>query len=88
MVVRTSKKKADIAVSRSRLDWLILRPSLLTDDPAEGTSRLDPLSSMVRYLVLTSRRSPLNCFTNRVLASSTLEPCQAEMLFEPVCAQD
>ncbi len=34
------KKKADIALSRSDLDWLILRPSLLVDDPGIGTVSL------------------------------------------------
>jgi uncharacterized protein YbjT (DUF2867 family) len=34
------KKKADIAHSRSDLDWLILRPSLLVDDPGIGTVSL------------------------------------------------
>lgn len=36
------KKKADIALSRSDLDWLILRPSLLVDDPGIGTVSLGP----------------------------------------------
>ncbi|MGN9865367.1 NAD(P)H-binding protein [Bacillus swezeyi] len=36
------KKKADIALSRSDLDWLILRPSLLVDDPGTGTVSLGP----------------------------------------------
>ncbi|WP_327678402.1 NAD(P)-binding oxidoreductase [Streptomyces sp. NBC_00467] len=34
------KKQADIALSRSDLDWLILRPSLLVDDPGTGTVSL------------------------------------------------
>lgn len=34
------KKRADIALSRSDLDWLILRPSLLVDDPGVGTVSL------------------------------------------------
>ncbi|MGI5447694.1 SDR family oxidoreductase [Streptomyces sp. CA-243310] len=38
----TVKKQADIALSRSDLDWLILRPSLLTDDPGMGTVSLGP----------------------------------------------
>ncbi|WP_417330553.1 NAD(P)H-binding protein [Halomonas cupida] len=38
----TAKKKADIALSRSELDWLILRPSLLVDDPEIGTVSLGP----------------------------------------------
>lgn len=37
-----AKKKVDIAVSRSDLDWLILRPSLLVDDPGIGTVSLGP----------------------------------------------
>ncbi len=37
-----AKKKVDIAVSRSDLDWLILRPSLLVDDPGVGTVSLGP----------------------------------------------
>lgn len=37
-----AKKKADIALSRSDLDWLILRPSLLVDDPGIGTVSLGP----------------------------------------------
>ncbi|MDW5597187.1 NAD(P)H-binding protein [Conexibacter stalactiti] len=37
-----AKKKADIALSRSDLDWLILRPSLLVDDPGSGTISLGP----------------------------------------------
>ncbi|MEU0269012.1 NAD(P)H-binding protein [Nocardioides sp. NPDC006303] len=36
------KKQADIAVTRSDLDWVILRPSLLIDDPALGTISLGP----------------------------------------------
>ncbi|MGW2479344.1 NAD(P)H-binding protein [Streptomyces sp. NPDC001571] len=36
------KKQADIALSRSDLDWLILRPSLLVDDPETGTVSLGP----------------------------------------------
>ena len=36
------KKQADIAVTRSDLDWVILRPSLLVDDPALGTISLGP----------------------------------------------
>lgn len=36
------KKRADVAVSRSDLDWVVLRPSLLTDDPGEGTVDLGP----------------------------------------------
>lgn len=36
------KKEADIALSRSGLDWLILRPSLLVDDPGIGTVSLGP----------------------------------------------
>lgn len=34
------KKAADIAVARSDLDWLILRPSRLTDAPGVGTVSL------------------------------------------------
>ncbi|MGW7680832.1 NAD(P)H-binding protein [Kribbella sp. NPDC054772] len=36
------KKAADVAVTRSGLDWLILRPSLLLDDPGVGTVSLGP----------------------------------------------
>lgn len=36
------KKEADIALTRSGLDWLILRPSLLVDDPGIGTVSLGP----------------------------------------------
>jgi uncharacterized protein YbjT (DUF2867 family) len=36
------KKQADIAVTRSDLDWVILRPSLLVDDSALGTISLGP----------------------------------------------
>ncbi len=36
------KKAADIAVSRSALDWVILRPSLLLDDPARGGVSMGP----------------------------------------------
>ncbi|MGM1018530.1 MAG: NAD(P)H-binding protein [Actinomycetota bacterium] len=34
------KKAADIAVARSGLDWLVLRPSRLTDSPGGGTVSL------------------------------------------------
>ncbi|WP_397386993.1 NAD(P)H-binding protein [Paenibacillus sp. ClWae2A] len=36
------KKKADIALSRNDLDWLILRPSLLVDIPGKGFVSLGP----------------------------------------------
>lgn len=36
------KKDADIALSRSDLNWLILRPSLLLDGPGVGTVSLGP----------------------------------------------
>ncbi|MFX3640498.1 MAG: NAD(P)H-binding protein [Candidatus Pristimantibacillus sp.] len=36
------KKKADIVLSRSDLDWLILRPSLLVDGPGTGIVSLGP----------------------------------------------
>ena len=36
------KKLVDVTVSMSDLDWLILRPSLLTDDPPTGTVALGP----------------------------------------------
>lgn len=38
----TVKKQADSAVTRSGLDWLLLRPSLLTDEPRQGTVSLGP----------------------------------------------
>jgi len=37
-----AKKKADILLSRSDLDWIILRPSLLVDDPGVGTVSMGP----------------------------------------------
>ncbi|WP_156951085.1 SDR family oxidoreductase [Saccharibacillus sacchari] len=37
-----AKKKADIRLSRSDLDWIILRPSLLVDDPGVGTVSMGP----------------------------------------------
>jgi hypothetical protein len=36
------KKQADVALSRSGLNWLILRPSLLLDGPGTGTVSLGP----------------------------------------------
>ncbi|MFI6039161.1 NAD(P)-binding oxidoreductase [Streptomyces sp. NPDC051315] len=36
------KKGADVALSRSDLNWLILRPSLLVDGPGIGTVSLGP----------------------------------------------
>ncbi|MGQ5638873.1 MULTISPECIES: NAD(P)H-binding protein [unclassified Streptomyces] len=36
------KKGADVAVSRSDLNWLIVRPSLLLDGPGSGTVSLGP----------------------------------------------
>jgi len=41
----TVKKGADIAVSRSGLNWLVLRPSLLLDEPGVGTVSLGPAES-------------------------------------------
>lgn len=37
-----AKKKADILLSRSDLDWVILRPSLLVDDLGVGTVSMGP----------------------------------------------
>ncbi|AWB91906.1 NAD(P)H-binding protein [Aeromicrobium chenweiae] len=36
------KKTADIALVRSELDWVILRPSALQDEPGRGTVSLGP----------------------------------------------
>lgn len=36
------KKDADVALSRSGLDWVILRPSLLVDGPGTGNVSLGP----------------------------------------------
>lgn len=36
------KKRADVAVVQSDLDWVILRPSALKDDPGVGTVSLGP----------------------------------------------
>ena len=36
------KKRAEVELTRSELDWVILRPSLLTDDPGQGTVALGP----------------------------------------------
>lgn len=37
-----AKKKADVEVVKSGLDWIILRPSTLTDDPGTGRVSLMP----------------------------------------------
>ncbi|MCF6523994.1 NAD(P)H-binding protein [Streptomyces sp. JJ36] len=39
------KKKAEMALTRSGLDWLILRPSMLTDGPGTGRVSLGPAES-------------------------------------------
>ncbi|WP_285028199.1 NAD(P)H-binding protein [Plantibacter sp. ME-Dv--P-122b] len=36
------KKRAEIALTRQPIDWVILRPSLLTDGPGQGTVALGP----------------------------------------------
>lgn len=36
------KKRAEVALSRTSLDWVILRPSLLTDTPGRGRVSLGP----------------------------------------------
>lgn len=36
------KKQADVATARSDLDWVVLRPSLLVDEPRTGTVSLGP----------------------------------------------
>jgi uncharacterized protein YbjT (DUF2867 family) len=38
----SAKKKADVAVVNSGLDWIILRPSALKDDPGTGRVSLKP----------------------------------------------
>ncbi|TNC22003.1 NAD(P)H-binding protein [Mumia zhuanghuii] len=37
-----AKKEAEVALTRTDLDWLILRPSLLTDGPATGRIAIGP----------------------------------------------
>ncbi|CAN5597769.1 NAD(P)H-binding protein [soil metagenome] len=37
-----AKKRAEVVLTRSEMDWLILRPSLLVDDPGIGTVSLGP----------------------------------------------
>lgn len=36
------KKRAEVALTRSDLEWLVVRPSLLVDDPPAGTVALGP----------------------------------------------
>ncbi|AQX81879.1 hypothetical protein BWO91_00345 [Plantibacter flavus] len=36
------KKRAEVALTRQPIDWVILRPSLLTDEPGQGTVALGP----------------------------------------------
>lgn len=36
------KKRADVAVTRSRVNWVILRPSLLVDEPGSGHVSMGP----------------------------------------------
>lgn len=36
------KKRAEVALTRQPIDWVILRPSLLTDDPGQGMVALGP----------------------------------------------
>ena len=36
------KKEADIALTQSGLDWIVLRPAVLLDDPGRGTVALGP----------------------------------------------
>ncbi|KQM16648.1 hypothetical protein ASF83_12745 [Plantibacter sp. Leaf171] len=36
------KKRAEVVLTREPIDWVILRPSLLTDDPGRGTVALGP----------------------------------------------
>lgn len=36
------KKRAEVALTRTDLDWVILRPSLLTDEPGRGRISLGP----------------------------------------------
>jgi hypothetical protein len=36
------KKRAEVALTREPIDWVILRPSLLTDGPGRGTVALGP----------------------------------------------
>ncbi|WP_414633363.1 NAD(P)-binding oxidoreductase [Acidisarcina polymorpha] len=36
------KKRADVCLARSPLDWIILRPSVLTDGPGQGLTSLGP----------------------------------------------
>ncbi|MCL3818588.1 NAD(P)H-binding protein [Aeromicrobium wangtongii] len=36
------KKEADVALTKSKLSWVILRPSALQDDPGRGTVALGP----------------------------------------------
>lgn len=36
------KKRAEVSLVRRDIDWVILRPSLLTDDPGSGTVSLGP----------------------------------------------
>lgn len=37
------KKEADVVLSQTELDWVILRPSRLVDGPGVGTVTLDPV---------------------------------------------
>jgi uncharacterized protein YbjT (DUF2867 family) len=36
------KKQAEVALTQTDLDWVILRPSTLTDEPGVGTVSLGP----------------------------------------------
>ena len=65
-VRESAKKKADVEVANSELDWVILRPSTLKDDPGTGRVSLgltnfhteitrDDLASTVVALLNTPR---------------------------------
>ena len=58
------KRASDVHLAASGLDWTILRPGTLTDDPGTGTVRLGPPSATATSAETTSRRCWPSCCTH------------------------
>lgn len=66
------KKEADVVLSQTELDWVILRPSRLVDGPGVGTVTLDPVVLHGQMTSADAAETLRSCCTSHASAGKVL----------------